>query len=51
MKGSWALVKMRREENAWLLLKHKDGHANPDTDVLEDGRSVLSGRAIEDLQE
>lgn len=50
MKGSWALVKMRRGENDWLLIKHRDEHADPTRDILAEGLSVLSGRAIEDLR-
>jgi bifunctional non-homologous end joining protein LigD len=50
LRGSWALVKMRREERAWLLIKHRDSFAAPDRDVLEDGRSALSGKSIEDLK-
>jgi bifunctional non-homologous end joining protein LigD len=49
MKGSWALVKMRRTENDWLLLKHRDEFADPEKDILQDGRSVLSGRTIEEV--
>ena len=49
LKGSWALVKIRREEKAWLLIKHRDEYADPDRDVLEDSRSVLSGRTLEEL--
>lgn len=50
LKGSWALVKIRKEEAAWLLIKHRDEHANPDLDILEDGRSVVSGHTLEELQ-
>ncbi len=50
LKGSWALVKMRREEKAWLLLKHRDQYADPARDVLEEDHSVLSNRRVEDLK-
>jgi bifunctional non-homologous end joining protein LigD len=50
LKGSWALVKMRRGENDWLLIKHRDEHADPTRDILADGRSVISGVTIEDLR-
>ncbi|HEX9016362.1 MAG TPA: DNA polymerase ligase N-terminal domain-containing protein [Chloroflexota bacterium] len=49
LKGSWALVKMRKEETAWLLIKHRDEYANPENDILADGHSVISGRTIEEL--
>jgi len=48
--GSWALVKTRRGENDWLLIKHQDKYANPDRDILQEDRSVLSGLTIEDLK-
>src|SRR3954468_19246394 len=56
LHGSWVLVRMRNDRNGgkrtnWLLIKHrdeyaKDGKAN---DILEDGRSVASGRAMEQI--
>ena len=51
LKGSWALVKMQRGKNDWLLIKHKDGFADPDRDVLLEDRSVICGLTIEDLKE
>jgi bifunctional non-homologous end joining protein LigD len=50
LKGSWALVKMRRGEHDWLLIKHRDEHADPTRDILAEGRSVLSGITIEELK-
>ena len=47
LKGSFALVKTSSDKQ-WLLLKHKDSYATTD-DVLARSRSVLSGRALEDL--
>ena len=50
LKGSWTLVRTARSPNDWLLIKHKDRYADPDRDVLEDQRSVLSGLTIDDLK-
>lgn len=50
LKGSWTLVRMSGHEREWLLIKHDDAFAAPDRDVLADGRSVRSGRTIEELQ-
>ncbi len=50
LKGSWALVRTRRGENQWLLIKHRDAFATSDEDVLTRERSVLSGLTIEDLK-
>ncbi|NEW94824.1 DNA polymerase ligase N-terminal domain-containing protein, partial [Rhodopseudomonas sp. BR0M22] len=53
LHGSWVLVRMRHDRTGgkrtnWLLIKHRDddareGDANT---VLDDGRSVASGRAM-----
>jgi len=50
LKGSWALVRTRRGDNQWLLIKHSDAFASSDKDVLALERSVLSGLTIEDLR-
>ncbi len=50
LKGSWTLVKTKRAENEWLLIKHQDRFVNTDRDVTLEGRSVLSGLSIADLK-
>ena len=50
LRGSWALVKTRRGERDWLLIKHQDQFAEPQGDVLAQDRSVSSGLTIEDLK-
>ena len=50
LKGSWTLVKMQRGENDWLLIKHRDGVADAERDVLAEDRSVLSALSIDDLK-
>ena len=50
LKGSWTLVKTSRAPNDWLLIKHRDQHAEPGRDVLEEDRSVHSGLTIEELR-
>ena len=48
--GGWALVRMKKEENQWLLIKEKDSHADPDRDVTqEEPESVLSGVTVEQI--
>ena len=49
LKGSWALVKIARGKNEWLLIKHKDEFAES-RDVTAEDRSVISGLTIEDLK-
>lgn len=49
LKGSFALVKLRRGDNSWLLIKHRDEYASGD-DVLQEDRSAISGKTIEDIK-
>lgn len=47
VKGEYALVKTRGfEENAWLLIKHKDKYAGTEDITLKD-KSVSSGKTLE----
>ena len=48
LKGSWTLVKTKRGD--WLLIKHRDEYVQSENDILDDGRSVISGLSIEDLK-
>jgi bifunctional non-homologous end joining protein LigD len=48
LKGSWTLVKTKRGD--WLLIKHRDEYAQSEHDILDDGRSVISGLSIEELK-
>ena len=49
LKGGWSLVRLQRDPKTWLLIKGDDRYASAENDVLEDGRSVLTKRTIEDL--
>jgi bifunctional non-homologous end joining protein LigD len=53
LKGSWALVQMRRHDRGraqWLLIKHRDGFARPGSDVVaEYPTSVATERTMEDI--
>ena len=49
LKGSWALVKTQQDATSWLLIKHRDGFASREVDVLAREASVLRGLTIEDL--
>jgi len=57
LKGSWVLVRMKHDRNGgkrtnWLMIKHRDGtEVEGDADaVLQDARSVASGRPMEDIE-
>jgi bifunctional non-homologous end joining protein LigD len=53
LKGSWALVRLRGDRPGkpqWLLIKHRDEHAVPGSDVAADYQtSVATGRTMEDI--
>jgi len=50
LRGEFALVRTRKDEKSWLLLKKKDQHAAAQ-EVLTQNRSVLSRRTLEDVSE
>ena len=56
LHGSWVLVRMRNDRSGgkrtnWLLIKHRDEYAREgeDNDVLEQDRSVASGRSLDQI--
>ncbi len=53
LKGSFVLVRTRRADrgkNEWLLIKHRDEYARPDSDVTgEYETSVVSGRTMPNI--
>src|SRR5207244_6809520 len=48
LKGKWTLVKLKKGEKEWLLIKEKDGYATADGGEALPPESVLSGRAVEE---
>lgn len=45
LKGSWVLVRTRRDERGWLLIKHADEWSSPEIDIAAVApMSVTSGR-------
>jgi bifunctional non-homologous end joining protein LigD len=48
LKGSWTLVKSKRGEKDWLLIKHRDD--TPVRAILREDRSVVSGMTVEELK-
>lgn len=58
LHGSWVLVRMRNDRTGgkrtnWLLIKHRDEYAREgaDNDILDNDKSVASGRAMEQIAE
>ncbi len=49
LKGEFALVRFKREDNQWLIIKKADEYANSPNSG--DERSARSGKTIEDLKE
>src|SRR5213594_1273975 len=49
LKGKWTLVKLKKGEKEWLLIKEKDGYVS--TDGALPPESVLSGLTVEELKE
>jgi bifunctional non-homologous end joining protein LigD len=46
LKGEFALVKLKNaQNNAWLLIKHRDKYAK-ETDVTKKDKSVVSGKTL-----
>jgi bifunctional non-homologous end joining protein LigD len=54
LHGSWVLVRMKRDRTGgkrvnWLLIKHKDSFAGEDDTLLQQDRSIASGRSMADI--
>jgi len=50
LKGEFALVKLKNaENNAWLLIKHRDKYAK-ETDITKKDKSVVSGKTIKTIE-
>jgi bifunctional non-homologous end joining protein LigD len=50
LRGRWTLVKIRKSEREWLLIKERDGRQTPTPEPLPQG-SVLSGLTVEALRD
>ena len=50
LRGSWTLVRTAKGPTEWLLIKHRDAHADPAREVLEREDSVLTGATLTDLR-
>src|SRR5918999_3609678 len=49
LHGKWALVKIKKSERDWLLLKERDGYVKTPGDVFPE-QSVLSGLTVEEVK-
>ncbi|OLC08824.1 MAG: DNA ligase D [Gemmatimonadetes bacterium 13_1_40CM_70_11] len=50
LRGVWTLVKIKRGEKEWLLIKERDGDVKVGGDAPFPEESVLSGVTVEDLK-
>src|SRR3989441_5278508 len=50
LKGKWTLVKLKKGEKEWLLIKEKDGYAAANGGGVLPPESVLSGLTVEELK-
>ena len=50
LKGRWTLVKIKKSEKDWLLIKERDAYATTEPAPFAE-ESVLSGLTVEDLKE
>lgn len=48
LQGGWSLIRLAEEPN-WLLIKEKDHFADPDSEVTELDKSVVSGRSLDEI--
>ena len=49
LRGRWTLVKLKKGDKEWLLIKERDAYASS-SDQLPPEESVLSGLTVEDLK-
>src|SRR5688572_13725448 len=49
LRGTWTLVKLKKGEKEWLLIKEKDAYVSTDGEAPPE--SVLSGLSVEELKE
>lgn len=49
LRGTWTLVKIKKAEKEWLLIKERDGYVSTDPDVYPES-SILSGLTVEQLR-
>ena len=50
LRGKWTLVKIKKSENEWLLIKERDAYVETDGGDVFPEASVLSGLTVETLK-
>ena len=49
LRGRWTLVRTKRSEKDWLLIKERDGHVREGAELPQE--SVVSGMTVEELRD
>ncbi len=49
LRGTWTLVKIKKAEKEWLLIKERDGYVSTEPGVFSE-QSILSGLTVEQLK-
>ncbi len=49
LRGTWTLVKIKKAEKEWLLIKERDGYVSTDPNAFSEA-SILSGLTVEQLK-
>ena len=50
LKGKWTLVKIKKSEKEWLLIKKRDAAAVPGWDAEDHPQSVKTGRTNDEVK-
>ena len=50
LRGKWTLVKIKKSEKEWLLIKERDAYVTSPGDQFDE-RSILSGLTVEDVKD
>ncbi len=48
--GKWALVKLKKEQDSWLLIKEKDEFSSEKFDISKLDTSIKSGRTMQEIE-
>lgn len=51
LRGSWTLVRMPKTPKEWLMIKHSDGFAGTLSNLIQQDKSVVTGRTLEDIKD
>lgn len=50
LKGAWAIIKLKKEEGNWLIIKEKDSYAKAVAGISKFTKSVKTGRSVKEIE-